>query len=368
MAGTLNAETFSASQGSFAILRQPIDARSAGMGRAYGAVASGADALWWNPAGLGYGKSAAVSAGYQSFYDGISLQQLSLYSGAGKLGGFGLSVMNVSAGTFESRDANGQLLDNGIEPKIYGLRLGFGKWLSSISTSLGVELGYLNQNLGVVSNSGFEGNFGATWAVGRLRLSTGMREIMDPVAPEALGSEVFAAGAWNIPVASKNILAAVDAHFPSQGEVSYNLGLEFLTSIGLAIRSGYGTRGDSAILGWANGFSLGAGFAFKKFQLDYGWTTNDIFGAQHSLSLRYDFNLYGAPAPAAVPLKPEHLLEEARTLNGQKKSNEAVQKYLRYLKLVPNSIQGWLELAKIYLDAGEIENANSCFERVRALK
>ncbi len=363
----LSAETFNASQSSFAILKQPIDARSAGMGRAYGAVAAGADALWWNPAGLGFGNTGGVSAGYQSFYDGISLQQFSLHSGAGRIGGYGLSVANVSAGSFESRGANGQLLNKDITPRIYALRLGMGKWLPFASISVGVELGYLSQYLGVVSDTAFESGLGVSWTSGPVRLSAGGRGLIDSGAPEELGTEWFAGAAWKIPIASKNILAAADVHIPSRGETSFNIGLEYLTPIGLGFRTGYGSHSDSAVLGSLSGFSLGMGIGYSYIQLDYGWTMNELLGAQHSLTLRYNFNLVGATPTLSTP-PAEKLLENARALTSQKDIYKAVIAYIQYLNLNPHSALVWQELGTIYQNAGDAINADYCFEKAKEAK
>ncbi|MBI4218145.1 MAG: hypothetical protein HY610_03425, partial [Elusimicrobia bacterium] len=52
-------------------LKLPVSARAIGMGEAYGSVAEGAEAIYWNPAGLGREEGKSVSVMHAVYFQNI---------------------------------------------------------------------------------------------------------------------------------------------------------------------------------------------------------------------------------------------------------------------------------------------------------
>lgn len=76
-------------------------ARATALGDAYSAVASGAEAVYWNPAGLAWSDNQEISLTYINWIFDAKLYDLSLGVPIGNLGNIGLQLQYVDYGSFD---------------------------------------------------------------------------------------------------------------------------------------------------------------------------------------------------------------------------------------------------------------------------
>jgi hypothetical protein len=76
-------------------------ARATALGDAYSAVASGAEALYWNPAGLAWAENQEFSFSYVNWIFDLKMYDLAYALPMGNLGNFGLQLRYVDYGSFD---------------------------------------------------------------------------------------------------------------------------------------------------------------------------------------------------------------------------------------------------------------------------
>ena len=108
-------------------------ARANGMGEAQAALAEGANAMYWNPSGLGLTTGSEVTFTYLNYIEDAKQQYaaLALPVNHGRSGAFGFSATRFTIGDIETRDAESTRLgtteqDDTALQVSYGTRLGAG--------------------------------------------------------------------------------------------------------------------------------------------------------------------------------------------------------------------------------------------------
>ncbi|RPI06087.1 MAG: PorV/PorQ family protein [Ignavibacteriae bacterium] len=76
-------------------------ARATALGDAYSAVASGAEAIYWNPAGLAWSEDQEISLSYINWIFDAKLYDLAFGLPVANLGSFGLQLQYVDYGSFD---------------------------------------------------------------------------------------------------------------------------------------------------------------------------------------------------------------------------------------------------------------------------
>ena len=90
-----------------AILRIGLNADASAMGDAHVAIAEGAFATYWNPAGLAVGSIRAVGFSHRRWIGDLRMYDLAARFVAGKKAGLGLAVTASDSGDLEVRDRPG---------------------------------------------------------------------------------------------------------------------------------------------------------------------------------------------------------------------------------------------------------------------
>lgn len=301
-------------------LTVPVEARSTGMADAFTAAATGATAVWTNPASIARHHRTSISVAHVQHVEGISQNAVAAAYpfGNGHAVAAGLRLFQV--GSITSLDASGAPAGD-FSPSDAAFSLGYGKRFTS--TALGVSFKFvrskvsgsdqtvafdagIHQRVGPVHIGLAAQNNGGALAVGRekfplpRRLRTGL--------------------SW-APIDS--VLLTADYVAPKYGEEWIAAGAEYRLAVGgamaLAVRGGYSTRNVDDVAG-LSGLSGGASVGFRSTQIHYAYVPFGRLGDTHRLSLDFGFD------PPKRRAKDEEPIEDRPV---EKKVQEAVQQAIR---------------------------------------
>jgi hypothetical protein len=261
-----------------------------GLGNAYSALASGAEALSWNPAGVDNIRAMQAHVSHLGYVEGINVDTLQLAWPIYGLGGWGFG--------FDYLYANDQSYDNWGNPGPE-----FSLFDFSAQVGLSLELPW-DMHLGGayrILRQGYEAQFsmGSSFDVGwqwkglfkRLDLGLVAANLGTPVAlgqgfgPLPLS---FRSGAV-LRLTERWLLSVEHDHQPADHFNKLGLGSEIGVPIGaftLLARGGY-HFGPQQDLGPLSGLAVGGGLALGKWQMDYAWQPLGDLGSTHRLSLTY---------------------------------------------------------------------------------
>jgi hypothetical protein len=286
----------------------PLGARPTALGGAYVAVASGADSLLWNPAGLNQLRDWELGLGHLSYVQGVSDDLIQVARPIYGLGAFAIGATYLSAGSQQFYDVFGnntaadgsplgsfsvddfsaqvalavQMPDDlsvGLTYKI--LREEYNQGAMGSAFDLGVQwrdllgksldLGFAAQNLGTPIA------LGSTYYDLEMAFRLGLA--YHP-APGLLLTVEEDFRPWNAPGAPTIFTESVNR---------VHMGAEWAVPVGDwsgAVRAGYiiGPEQDQGALG---GLSVGGGVTLGSWQVDYAWVPMGDLGSTHRLSLTY---------------------------------------------------------------------------------
>ena len=245
-------------------LRLEQGARPVGMGGAFTALAEGAQALWWNPAGIVHSQTRDATLSHTQFIEDISSQFGSfVHPLPSKLGSAGYSFTYFQISGLEGFDASKNRTGS-LKANAYAGSVAYGILLSS-QTSFGVNVKYLGQTLADQSGYGLAVDLGLQY---RLR-GMGLGFAVQNLGPD------FSIGSVSSPLPRiirggvfyrllPDLVLAVDGESPTDGDSSFHVGGEWRMSGMLALRGGY--RG---LKGLGSSAGMTAGISFTKM---IGWT------------------------------------------------------------------------------------------------
>jgi hypothetical protein len=271
-------------------LKLPRGARPVGMGGAYAAVASGADSILWNPAGMNQLRDLQATAGHLAYLDGIADDYLEIARPIYGLGAWGLGVNYLFA-----RD---QGYDN------WGNQtLVFDDYSLAAQVALSVELAddlsvggvykIIDQDYARHHSMGSGFDLGAQWRNLWRQLDLGLtlsnfgtaiglgdKQALQPFTVKA-GAALHLTENW--------LLAADYENQPVDHFNKFHAGTELTVPAGpasLAARVGY-TVGPEQDLGGLAGLAAGLGFGLGAWQVDYSYSPMGDLGTSHRISLTW---------------------------------------------------------------------------------
>ena len=286
-------------------------ARAAAVGEAYSAWASGAEAIFWNPAGLALLENQEISLTYTDWLFDSQQGALSYAIAVRNLGAFGVQVQYVDFGVFEESTNERPFISNPNQPGLTGrtfrpysylVGAAWGRHLTD-RFSLGLGVKYAFESLfdsGTVSTQIRQGVFGdvSTRASGLLfdfgmRYETGFRSIQIASSVQNFGGDVrYAVESYPVPLlfrvgiaadlvgpnglfvagrVGNAVRAAFDIFHPNDYAQQIHLGLEYEFANVLALRGGYKLNYDT------DGLTLGAGLQLNPG--DFGLAVDYSFGS-----------------------------------------------------------------------------------------
>ncbi len=260
-----------------------------GVGGAYTAAATGAEAIYWNPAGLAYGKGTEGRFAYQQPW---SLNFLSHLSASGftalpkGLGGVGLGVQTLS-----TRDGGSTLASENEIALAHGFKLqedlhsslAFGYALKVIGYDLGESVAGTNgqsENLGSAATIGVD--VGATAQLwDRFKLGGSFKNINHP----QLGSDykrdlprIFSGGVSYFPY--YGVRVTFDLERELERETQFKGGVNAVIAKPLDFRFGVITN--------PNSFTAGFGLHWRELVLDYAFIYHPVLQPSHLIGVGFN--------------------------------------------------------------------------------
>lgn len=304
-------------------------ARAAGMGEAYAAIASGAEAVFWNPAGLVWAEEKhGLAFTYTDWLFDSRQGGMGYALSLGGFGSVGLQFQYVDYGTFEETTNERPFINDPNRPGFTGRTFRPFSYVAGVSFSrfltdrfsLGLAAKYAHESLfdggrvqaqvrqGVVDMVNTSAS-GLLFDVG-IRYATGFRTITIASAVQNFGSDVqYAVESYPVPLLFRvgiaadlmgpdalvrrtgpdNVLrAALDIHHPNDYAQQIHMGLEYEFVSVLSLRGGYKYNYDF------DGLTLGAGLRYGVgdvgFRIDYSYGSMGTYlGSVHRYSLMMTF-------------------------------------------------------------------------------
>jgi len=278
----------------FAFLEVPSGARASALAGAYTSLAQGAEAVFWNPAGLQGTRGVELQATHVELFQGLRDDQF-VVAGRQLGGGLAASVRAQYSEAIPERDAIGNLIGT-FGSHDLEFALGYGRPIGRALT-LGANAKYIRERIANASAATYAFDLGAGWAPGPAGLRLGF-------AAQNLGPSA----AYTID-GSKGEPVPLPTAF--QSGISYAAALGPTLTLGGAVEGRF-TRGRTGLglvgaeltapgagaalrLGWrandtTSSLSVGAGYALNAMHLDYAFVPfNDELGDTHRFSLAARF-------------------------------------------------------------------------------
>lgn len=302
-------------------------ARATGMGDAYSVLASGAEAVFWNPAGVGYVQNEEFSMTYLKWIFDTQQGAMSFASSLGSYGAVGVQLQYVDFGEIQEAlwsspykdDVNYPgLTGRTFRPYAYLLGLTYAnrlteKFSTGVSVKYAHESLYDGQTVSAVNNIGDTLNVN-TWANGLifdfgLNYNTGFHTVRLAASMQNFGADVrYGSETSPVPISLRVGIAAdvvgndalllpsednrltmeFDIFQPNDYAQQAHLGMEYEFAGVVALRTGYKFNYD------ADGFTAGVGvqqtYSQMRFSFDYSYGALSYnLGSVHRISLGVAF-------------------------------------------------------------------------------
>ncbi len=297
-----------------------LSARASAIGEAFCAVGRGAEALFYNPAGVAEsGRRMDLE-----FYATRWIADINYMAGAfsydlGRYGALGLSLLNVDYGDIYTT----ALLDpseSALYPEGYkdtGLAENAGAWSIGLCYGRAISTRFMiagtmrlaGQNLGSTAMAGGFKENSATKLVfdAGVKYYTGIRSFRFGMAIRNFASNIrreeireqlpltFTMGAamnlFDLILPASNpgqqLTLSVDFVHPNNYTERVNAGLEYLLMNRLALRGGYQANQD--IASWSAGFGVRTNLGASDLSVDYSWSFMETFADVSRFSLGISF-------------------------------------------------------------------------------
>jgi len=268
-----------------------IGARAAGMGGAYTAVAEGAGAAYWNPAGLRTVANGEVILGHFAWYQDITLEHGVLAYTPNERTSVAASISYLNYGTIDGRDAGG-LSTGDISAYDWCGALSVG-YQATADLSLGFSGKFINQKLDDLSASSFAADFGAKYDFERVSVAVmaanvgpdmdfdGVKENLPSLARAGVAARFF----------NNQLLTSLDVETKFYGSTVIRNGFEFGYEDQYFIRTGYNYYPSAEDRSFGTGLCFGAGVQYEQFTFDYAFTAGEHYSSEdlHRFSLIMKF-------------------------------------------------------------------------------
>jgi hypothetical protein len=283
------------------------------MGSAYTALASDAYAALWNPAGLGFVRSAQMAAEYMSYVQSINYENASVAYPLRPSRALGASIQYLGSGDIQATQVGGA--SAGTFSSYYAAYgLSYGQSITD-QLSLGLTGKIVQANISDVTATAFAADLGSfyryrhdlTLAATLTNLGTKLNFLNEgdslPLAFH-LGAAYQPAAQW---------LGTAEMVYASDGGPAGRLGAQWRPMESLSLRLGYRTDTLTQLSALA-GFSTGFGLNFRMLELAYAWAPMSDLGDVHHITLIIKFgpetttNLSKVKEPPPPEKAPDNMI------------------------------------------------------------
>jgi hypothetical protein len=298
-------------------------ARATALGDAYTVLATGAEAVFWNPSGIAQVQNQELSSTYMMWMMDTRIGAISYASNLNSLGAFGVALQYVDYGEMEEaiwnrpyikNDPYPGLTGNTFRPFAYVATLSYAinltdKFSTGLSVKYAYESLYNGNTFNAMISEGDNENVN-TWGSGFLfdfgmHYNTGYRSIQLGIAIQNFGANVkYAKEASAVPlqfrwgvaadlfgkdallanIDDNRLSLAFDLFQPNDYAQQEHLGLEYEFAGVIALRGGYKFNYDSE--GLTAGIGIKQAIGSIKFSFDYSYgSVSNFLGDVHRISL-----------------------------------------------------------------------------------
>ncbi len=249
-------------------------ARSTAMGDAFVGIADDVNAVYYNPAGLGFLEKPEITAMRTQWFQGMNYDFGALIFPTTR-GSLGLSISTLKADDLEKRDVDESYQGN-FETLDAAYALSYGRKMGD-NWSLGLTGRYLKQEIDHVSAGAWGGDLGIykrmtsrpmTLGIAVKNLGTSIK-FVDESDPQPMTIDAGAGTKF----LSNKLLIGFNVQKPRDNDVFLGLGGEYKHTLRrdfrFALRGGY--SGAKTEADGASGISIGAGLGYRLFDLDVAW-------------------------------------------------------------------------------------------------
>ena len=309
-------------------LRIPVGGQYLAMNGSAVAMASGLEAIYWNPAGVYLSETnASALFAYRSYIADMSMSYAAVSGNFGEFGTIGISLRNFNVGdinvtTLDQPDGTGEI----ISPTYFVLGLTYSKLLSE-RVSIGANINLINETWANVSATGFSVDAGVQYrdlftpglSVGVVVKNLGgameytgsglFIQADDPnsergttfyevtAASFELPSEIALGVSYTRALNEENSLSIAGAFVNNNFAFDdYKVGFEYSYRNIAFLRGGYlisAQSSDERMNIWED-FTVGVGLNMKEFSnidisVDYAYVPVEFFDANHVIALAIGF-------------------------------------------------------------------------------
>lgn len=268
-----------------------VGARPAGMGGAYSAIADGALASYWNPAGLTSIQTGEVSLSHFAWYQDVSVEHGSVGFRLSRHAVMAASITFLNYGQITRYDANGYEQGE-VDAYDWSGAVSLGMRLSD-NIAVGVTGKFINQQLDDISASTFAGDAGVKvdleWAALAVTVNNlGSDMVFDNVSEKLPTSVRFGIAAWPF---DHWLTTSFEAEKRFDGAMIIRNGLELSWDYHYFIRAGLNMYPGDDQRSLSSGLVMGAGIRLAQAGFDYAYTPSDSYSGQdlHRLSVTLGF-------------------------------------------------------------------------------
>ena len=283
----------------FSFLQTDVSARAAGLNGSFVSMEDDPNLIFYNPAGLATLSAPRASVGYMKHLLDVNFGSGSYAQEWEGVGTVGIGITYIDYGSFTETDASSNVLGT-FGASEFSLVGGVGTAVDD-ETFVGANLKFIYSSIAEYRSSGLALDLGGLYripsegiTVGASILNLGRQLSTYAGVRESLPLDV-AVGITkrpeHLPVYLNLDFHRLNEDASSLGDrlSAFTFGAEFLVSESVRLRLGYSNQQRKELsLGTAvglAGFSIGGGFQFQQYLLDYSFNSYGTIGGLHRISL-----------------------------------------------------------------------------------
>ncbi len=275
-----------ADQSGVDFLKIGVGARPMAMGGAFVGVAKGAEAGYWNPAGLAQIEHIELAAMHLQWSTDVMYEYLTYGQKFVNIGAVGASIFYLNIGEIDARDEFGQVLPAITAYDVCGM-ISFARAINEM-VSAGLSVKGFQEKIGDDAITGFGADIGGLARVAKIGIGFNLQNLgmkMKFVDEEFSLPMTGRLGVSFCPISALTL--ALDGDYQiinKRGAVHF--GAEYWIREMVAIRAGYQYKTKDDELGLLNGLGAGLGVQYMKFGIDYGYEPSPELGDIHRILLK----------------------------------------------------------------------------------
>ena len=275
-------------------LKLPVGAKAIGMGGAATALADDADAIYYNPAGIARLEKRSAEYMFSKYIEETSYHWVAVAMPISEeYGAAGIGIQYFTAGSLDETDVRATRLGD-FNPSDLAVNLSYAHKIFGAENSAGINLKIINSkikesasafavDLGVQSQRYMEGKLLLGFAVQNLGTKLKFEQ-----KSESLPLQIRLGSGYKI---QDNWSTGLDVLFPEDSSPVVALGTDYKlvleNEMSVSGRAGYNSTARK--VDGLNGITIGVGFGFQSYTLDYAWQPLGDLGSTHRISLGAKF-------------------------------------------------------------------------------